>query len=780
MEKINKSWIYFKNENEKEKVEVDLPHSINTFPLHYSDKSLYERVSIYKKTITLTKEDLEGRVFIHFDGVGHLSTLFLNEKEIYTHLNGYTGFSVELKDALEGENEIKVRVDSTENPSIPPFGYVIDYLTYGGIYRDVFLDKRKGKSIITNTFVYTPTLTSCVIEYEKDGECEIKSEILDNSGNTIAYLVSKENKVTFSSLSPTPWTIKNPVLYTLRSTTIIDGKDADTSEVEFGFRTVKIDKDGFYLNGEKIFLRGLNRHQSWPEVGYATTERMQREDARILKYELGLNAVRTSHYIQSRYFLSECDKIGLLVFTEIPGWQHIGDDEWKKVAIKNTEEMIKEDRNHPSIFLWGVRINESMDDDDFYRETNKVAHTLDPTRPTSGVRYIEKSNLLEDVYSYNDFSHNGNNSGVKKKKKVVKDMNSPLLISECNGHMFPTKSFDNEIRRTEHALRHARVLNDAMSDGEHIGVFEWCFTDYATHEDFGSGDRVCYHGVCDNFRNKKSAGYFYESQSDDHSVLYSTSTLDIGEYDGGKLSSFYVFTNADKVKLYKGGKYVNTFYPSSEFSHLPHPPILIDDFIGSLLESEEGFSKKKAEGIRDCLNAAKKYGINSLPLRYMLKLLFIMIKYHLKYEDGVKLYGKYVGGWGDDREKWRLDGIKGEEVVKSITLFPSSKLHLEVDKKEITLIEDETYDEELIRLRVFDEYNNLTPYAQLPIKIDIKAPVTLCGNDTLTLEGGMSGVIIKTIGKRGNGVIKFSNPQTGDIKVKINVRGKMNETEMEN
>ena len=157
------------------------------------------------------------------------------------------------------------------------------------------------------------------------------------------------------------------------------------------------------------------------------------------------------------YFLDECDRRGLLVFTELPGWQHIGDDNWKDAACEMLREMLLQNRSHPSIILWGVRINESVDDDAFYTRTNQIAHQLDPSRATSGVRYLEKSHLLEDVYAYNDFSHNGVTPGAKPKKDVTPDMGKALLISECNGHMYPTKAFDDGPHRQEHALRH--VLN---------------------------------------------------------------------------------------------------------------------------------------------------------------------------------------------------------------------------------------------------------------------------------------------------------------------------------
>lgn len=130
----------------------------------------------------------------------------------------------------------------------------------------------------------------------------------------------------------------------------------DQVTVRFGFREAEFQPDGFYLNGRKIKLLGLNRHQSYPYVGYAMPKRAQRRDADVLKEELGLNMVRTSHYPQSRHFLDRCDEIGLLVFEEIPGWQHIGGEAWKEQAVRDVEDMIVRDRNHPSIVIWGYEL----------------------------------------------------------------------------------------------------------------------------------------------------------------------------------------------------------------------------------------------------------------------------------------------------------------------------------------------------------------------------------------------------------------------------------------
>ena len=771
MIRINDDWLFTSSYQDGfDKAEkVRLPHNPQKLPLHYSDPKLYEMISGYRKVITLGEEDLKKRIFLLFQGAAHIATLYFNGIEIGTHYSGYTAFTFEVTEHIKkGENIIEVKLDSRENKDIPPFGFVIDYLTYSGIYRDVFLIK-KNKSYIKDVFVSTETTSSLNVQYTIDGSDDyvIQYELLDEE-----IVITKGNvegtTLSLSSLPVSPWSPSSPKLYTLRSKLVVSGEVIDTEDTSFGFRTIETKGKDLYLNGEKVFLKGLNRHQAFPYIGYAATERMQREDARKLKYELGGDIVRTSHYPQSQYFISECDKIGLLVFTEIPGWQHIGDEKWKERAIENTKEMVLQYRNHPSIIIWGVRINESQDDDEFYKRTNEVAHSLDPTRPTSGVRYLEKSSLLEDIYSYNDFSHTGNNPGVKKKEKVTKVLDKPLLISEANGHMFPTKPFDNWERRQEHALRHARVLNDALSDNNHIGCIEWCMTDYATHKDFGSGDRICYHGVMDSFRNPKDAGYLWASQSDEKEVIHVSSSMDIGDYNGGIRGKVWIFTNAERVDVYKNDKKI-TSLSSSPYSSLPHAPMEFNDTIGNLLEVDEGYDKKKAERVKDCLNAAVEYGFQNLPLKYVIKLGFIMLRYKMTFSDGAALFGKYVSGWGGESIKWRFQGIWNGKEGESVTISPSSTLHLEIKTETSILYEGNGYDETLVRIRVLDENNNLAPYAQLPLSIKTSGAIENAGYDLITLEGGMGGVIIKTNGEIGKGTLSLSS-ELGEEKIVFDVR----------
>ena len=737
---------------------VWLPHTVQELPLHYIDHNAYQMLCGYRRKLDVSGEMLQKRLFLQFDGAGHIATVYVNGKELATHRCGYTAFRVEITDAVhEGENTVAVKLDTTENGEVPPFGFVIDYLTYGGLYREAWLDVR-NESYISDLFITTPTTESAQLEItaENSENCKYLVEILDEAGVTILKKKTLDAYIAVDVPGAHPWSCDDPYRHICRVSLLKDGQVQDVQEVKFGFRTAQFREDGFYLNGEKVFLRGLNRHQCWPYIGYAAPESLQREDARIMKEELGCVIARTSHYPQSQYFIDECDRLGLLVFTEIPGWQHIGAAaDWKEQCVENTREMVLQYRNHPSIILWGVRVNESQDCDALYERTNAVAHELDPSRATSGVRCILQSSLLEDVYAYNDFSHVGNNPGVRPKKTVTPDMNKALLITEHSGHIFPTKSFDHWQKRQEHALRHARVQNDALADGQHAGCIGWCMFDYATHKDFGSGDRICYHGVLDAFRNPKLAAAVYASQQEERPVLVVGSTMDIGDYAASNLGSVYLFTNADEVALYKNDVFVAKM-DKSDYTAIPHGPMELNDTIGRMLETEEGFDKTKAELIKKALLSAGKYGLGAMPKADMLRMGYAMVRYGMSYQDGMNLYGKYIGNWGGAATVWRFDAIKDGEVVASISCCPNTQLRLEVTPSSTILKEKDTYDMAAVRIRILDGNGNPASYAQLPVRLTLRGEAQLVGPDVVTAEGGMCGTYIRSDGMSGTASLTVS------------------------
>lgn len=775
---------------------VRLPHTCKETPFHYFDESLYQMVSGYRRHLLIPKDWQGKQILLTFEGAAHDSTVFCNGKKVGEHHCGYTAFTVDLTDnVLYGQdNLLCVRLDSRENLNVPPFGYVIDYMTYGGIYRDVRLEV-KEKVSLSDIFVHTAIdfksspvtaqITSEITLTASDENVTIRQYYMPKSTaatqeswrllceQTVSADTTGDKKIALTAAITDPllWDTEEAHLYILKTQLYQDNTLLDETETTFGIREAVFKKDGFYLNGRKLRIRGLNRHQCFPYVGYAMPKSMQRLDADLLKKELGLNVVRTSHYPQSHYFLERCDELGLLVFTEFPGWQHIGDDSWKAQAVANAEDMIRQYRNHPSIILWGIRINESPDDDAFYEKTNAVAHKLDPSRPTGGVRAMKKSHLLEDVYTYNDFLHDGEMPGCDPKKKVTSDMEKPYLISEYNGHMYPTKAFDNEERRSEHAIRHANVLDAVAGQSDIAGSFGWCMFDYNTHKDFGSGDRICYHGVMDMFRNPKLAASIYACEQEQTPVLEITSSMDIGEHPGCNRGNIYILSNADSVKMYKNDRFIKEYLPGmSPYKHLKHGPILIDDFIGDSFAQNERFRPKHAKEITDAMNLVARGSLNHIPKRLYLTALKLLLIYHIDFAEVTRLYTKYIGDWGGTATVYRFDAIKDGKVIKSVTKEPVREIRLEAEADHTILTEQHSYDVALVRIRAVDDHGNVLPFYQEPVRLITEGDISIIGPDTIALQGGMGGTYVKSLGRSGQGTLLLQSRTAGEVRIPFQIK----------
>ena len=778
---------------------VRIPHTVKETPLHYFDEKSYQLISGYVRKLDIKKEWNGKILLLTFEGVAHSCEVYINGKKAASHKCGYTAFTTDISEYVSygGENILTVKVNSREDQNIPPFGFVIDYMTYGGIYRDVYLDI-KETAYLKDIFVFTKQAERYADEngflHCKRSELDSVIEVVGAKPGMIIRqsLTDREEKHVLGEYEFDPveenaeaykvelrhrtgdvrlWDTDAPKLYCVKTELIENGVVLDERTDRYGYRKAVFRKDGFYLNGKKLKIRGLNRHQSFPYVGYAMPESVQKNDADILKYELGLNAVRTSHYPQSGYFLDRCDEVGLLVFTELPGWQHIGDDDWKKQAVINVKDMILQNRNHASIILWGVRINESVDDDDFYKNTNAMAHKLDPTRPTGGVRCYKKSNLLEDVYTYNDFVHSGNNRGCDKKSSVTSDNEKPYLVSEYMGHMYPTKAFDCEEHRVEHAIRHAKVLNDINSQNDIAGSFGWCMADYNTHKDFGSGDRICYHGVMDMFRNPKLAAAVYACQQDDIPVLEVSSSMDIGEHPGGNLNETYIFTNADSVRMYKDDKLLKEYtHRDSEFTHLKNAPIMVDDYIGDRLKESENMSDAQAKDVKAILNEVARVGLYRMSKASYAKAAKLMFKYHMTMDDAVQLYNKYIGNWGGKSTQYRFDAVRNGIVVKSVTRSPMSEVRLRVTADHTALTEKNTYDVACIRIEAVDENGNRLPYYNDPVILDAKGYVELIGPNVISLSGGAGGTYVRTKERKGKGKLTVKTPDGVTQEIEFTVK----------
>jgi beta-galactosidase len=670
---------------------VVIPHTNIRLPWHSFDDKDYEFVSVYRRRFKLPPGPRDRCVFVDFEGVMTASTVWLNGVRLGEYKGGYTPFSFELTPHLDfdSDNVLAVEVDSTERADIPPFGNQIDYLTFGGIYREValrvvpatFIENifAKPKDILTSN----PSVeVDCFLQRLKSSGETLSLEVTLHDSDRVLATATQQLGPAGAASDPVPhtvrlerlgpivlWDLARPKLYAVQVRLRNGSRLVDEDSRTIGFREARFTENGFELNGKVVKLRGLDRHQTFPFVGQAMPGRAQKRDAQILRNSFKCNIVRTSHYPQSRHFLDACDELGLLVLEEIPGWQHIGDAAWKDISVDNVCRMIRRDWNHPSIILWGVRINESRDDHDFYTRTNALAHQLDPTRQTGGIRNFEQSELLEDVFTINDFGF------------PVRAPNHPLYLNtEFIGHTYPTKSFDNTERLTEHTLRHARVHNQLASNPHYAGGLGWCAFDYNTHSDFGSGDGICYHGVADIFREPKPAAGFYKSQCDpeEEIVLQPAFRWARGDESIG-FSNAVVCSNCEHLKFFVDDKLIAEADPDrTEFGNLLHPPFVL----------------------------------------------------HLQPSRNV---------WGD----LRIEGyIQGKQVIVKRYSGKGIDQQFSVLPDDNRLIADGA-DTTRVVLRVTDEFGAIRSFANDAIQLAIEGPAELIGDNPFALVGGTAAVWLR-------------------------------------
>ena len=703
---LNQNWLYSDKPqpnatgsafNDAAFKRVTIPHTNKMLPWHGFDDKEYEFVSIYRRHFKIPIELNRRRVFVDFGGVMTAATVWINGKKLGEYRGGYTPFSFELTPHLNWgrDNVLAVEVDSTERKDIPPFGHQIDYLTFGGIYRDVqlrcvhqtFIENvfakplnvlQDNRSLNVRVYLQGARTTSLKITAElRDGE-----RIISSNSQTLPNGDQPSYDIALTQLGNIAlWDTQKPKLYDVRVTLSDASNVIDHYDTRVGFRDARFTPAGFYLNGKHLKLRGLNRHQTFPFVGQAMPARVQKRDACILRKELKCNIVRTSHYPQSPHFLDGCDEYGLLVFEEIPGWQHIGDEDWKNLSIDYVDKMIRRDWNHPSIVLWGVRINESADNHDFYSKTNALAHSLDDSRQTGGVRYRYNSEKLEDVFTMNDFGF------------PLRPPNHPLYLNtEFNGHMYPTKRIDNVERLREHTHRHARVHDQLASDERYAGGLGWCAFDYNTHNDFGSGDRICYHGVSDIFRIPKPAAGFYKSQCDPAEEIVLEPAFDWARGDENEtFTNALVCSNCDKLRYYIGDRLIREVEPDrTTYKYLKYAP-----FVMNLHEGvSKGWADLRIEG----------------------------------YINGKKVIERKMSGSGKDQQ-----------------------LRLEPDDRELI---GDGIDATRVVMKVTDEYGAIRPFANAAITLSLQGPGEIIGENPFALFGGVGAVWIKT--RQLPGIIKLT------------------------
>lgn len=798
---LNRKWKYTDEfegalliERMKGGEEIDIPHTFKVTPFNYVDADEIRVQSVYQRTFFVKKEWKGKKLVLTFDGVAERASVYVNGVNLSIHECGSTPFSMDisLKVEYDKENLITVLVDSRNTINQPPFvsDKPVDVIPFGGIYRDVYLEIKEIISIESVQYIPETALPpdtrgmskEKLLSYSVPGRLKSIIELSDMAKRLagegrisvrqtlndleIAYQpLAVDGETVTSTGNVQLWDIDSPVCYRIQTDLLFDDEIIDTDVSLIGFRTAVFDQSGFYLNGRKVKIRGIARHQVFPYVGYAMPESMQRFDARILKEELRVNAVRTIGSVPSPYFVDECDKRGILVFCETPGYRYIGDEAFMGKHLKNVEEMVRTYRNHPSIFLWGTRVSGSPSTSVDSHAT-ALAHALDGTRPTAGERMESDMECAEDVYSYTDLSASGKGDPLLSKEEATSDMSKPYLVSGYLGESYPVKLTDSPKRKVGQITLAASILDAQAFLDDICGSFALSMCDHLSLSETSAEDGIVYHGFMDAFRNKKPICALYSIQNNPSPELsvYPPLTGDRERWEG--FSDVYILTNTESVKVYRDDEFICEYTAAdTPFGHMRHGPILMNDFLGDILEKDE-IKTDQSKRIKKMLNQMAIGGISTFiqPGQVMDRIISrIMFKTNRK--QLMDLYEYYVS----KSHEYRFEGIKDGQVAVTKTLKPSSGRFLRVDSSSKNLIERHSYDVISIRIMVSNESGEVLSNFAEPVIINTRGPIKLVGPGIVPLRGGMAGAYIRSLGQEGDAEVIVSCGNLADKKMTFNV-----------
>ncbi len=396
---------------------VNIPHCYNSFDSVDPNIPYYQGPSWYRKTIEINNPHKNGNTFIFFEGAGQIIDVYLDKKHIHTHFGGYDEWKIDLTPYLiknKTKYKLIIKCDNSRNLNTIPSD-LSDFTIFGGLYRNIHLIYEP------ELFIQNLYLTPKYNEINKSGElvikvefnkvpknCKLKISIKDKNNQKQKEFNILENKeifklkVNFDRVDS--WSPNFPNLYTCE----IKTEDSTVSDF-FGFRSYKFEKNGpFYLNGNKLLLKGTHRHEDHAAMGAAQSLESITEEMNLIK-EMGANFIRLGHYQQNRAVLNLCDKLGILVWEEIPWCRGgLGNSTYKDMGKRMLINMINQHYNHPSIIIWGLGNEndwpgdfETFDKEEikkYMKELNNLSHKLDNSRKTA-IRRCDFAKEIVDVYS---------------------------------------------------------------------------------------------------------------------------------------------------------------------------------------------------------------------------------------------------------------------------------------------------------------------------------------------------------------------------------------------
>lgn len=577
---------------------VDLPHTWNAADSFDKTKPYRQGVGWYRKSLNVPVELRGQRLFLYFEGANQVADVFVNGQHAGSHTGGYTAFVFEITDRIQygAPNIIAVRVDNSYDPDIPPLS--ADFTFYGGIYRNVWL-------IVTSPIhidVTDHASPGVFITAKPDGTVHIKGSVVNQSGQPasvrvvnrvvaedgqiVATVTSKSESfdATATVAQPQLWSPSRPYLYSMRTDVYAGDALVDSVGNHFGFRSYTVDAErGFALNGQPLRLYGTNRHQDYPGLGNALPDALHRRDVQIIK-DTGFNFLRLAHYPQDPAVLDEADRLGLVIWEEIPIVDAITTS---KAFADNCEqmlvEMIRQHYNHPSIFFWGSMNEVTRRKPDplperYYeilvalaQRLNDRAHAEDPGRKT--VMALSRGETDDDIHGIAEVSdilglnlywgwYAGTFSGLGDFLDRIHRQrpNRPLLISEYGAgsderiHSTHPQRFDfsseyaQEFHRASFPQIESRpfVLAPAVWNQFDFG------SPYREDTKFGINSK----GLFFYDRTPKDASFYYQA------ALLQRPFLKIArewsERAGDPMQTVWAYTNQPQVELFVNGRPVGS------------------------------------------------------------------------------------------------------------------------------------------------------------------------------------------------------------------------------
>jgi beta-galactosidase len=584
--------------------------------------SQFQGDCVYRKSFTCHLKKNE-KAFLYFEGVMMTATVYLNGTRMTTHEGGYLPFTVDLTSALtHGKNVIEVRVNNEDNPQIPPGKPLkdLDFNYYGGIYRNVKLIKTNeihitdavhenipasgGIFVNFNSFQASTAKAKVLVHVKNESKnpanIRVETTITDGKGFSNRSISNTQELLGHTSLQIESnvsvahaeiWSPSHPFLYHMTVRVYKDNKLVDEQNQKVGIRFFELKEDGFYLNNEKYFLSGTNRHQEYPYIGYALSDEANWRDAVLIK-NAGFNFVRLSHYPQSEAFLDACDELGLIVMNSLPGWQFMGDSTFQANVKQNLRDMVRRDRNRTCVLFWENSLNETWMEKPFMAELNQI---LDQEFPF----YSISASWIDDA-SYDLFIPARQHGKAPDYWNHYRNGAKHILIAEygdweyyAQNAGFQQKSFSDlkEEERTSRQLRsdgEKRLLqqttnfqeasNSNRKGATTIGEANWLMFDYNR----GYSPDLESSGIADIFRIPKFSYDFYKSQISPRdfsrdSRLAPPNNIEIASYwSPDSPLDVTVFSNAEEVKLYLNDSLIGRQTPTvNELSdHLSQAPFV--------------------------------------------------------------------------------------------------------------------------------------------------------------------------------------------------------------